>query len=215
MTGQVLVSTRSQVPAVAQPSGIEQQFRMAQAIAKAGALLPPQYNGNPGAVLLITQWATTRGIDVMTAMHNVAFVKGKPVVDATMQRALAERAGYEPRVVAADRTSATVEVWRGDRKIGSATYTQDDATVAGLALKENWQRNPEDMLVARATTRALKRHAPSVMLGVLAEDELDHVDPVQVLEPPAEVVADPVAPEPVEAVVVDETDPDEIGRAHV
>ena len=53
--------------------------------------------------------------DSLGALHvhwlEIVYDDGKPVIDATMQRALAKRAGYGAKVVAASVTEATVEVW--------------------------------------------------------------------------------------------------------
>lgn len=205
---------------------MDAEFRMAQAIARAGDMLPRNYRDKPGAVILVNQWAKAHGVDMLTAMQTVAFVQGRPVIDATMQRALAERAGYAIKIPDATRESATVEVWKDGERVGSATYTWEDATTAKLVGKDNWKNNPEDMLVARATTRAIRRHAPSVMIGMADPDEAYDTDPVAVLAPtqnsgevvagstaaPADPVADPPAatvaeadsPDVVDAEVIDD-----------
>ena len=180
--GEVLVSTRSAAP-VAPATAADAQWKLAVAMSKAGAMLPRHYQNNPGALMLLQQWSAVRGIDPLTAIQTVAFIDGKPVIDATMQRAMAKRAGYTVRVRSADATSATVEVSENGEVAGEATYTMADAETAGLAGKQNWKKNPVDMLVARATTRALRWHAPDAMLGVYSEDEAEQFDPVAQLEP--------------------------------
>ncbi len=198
-----LVSTRSTAiqPAEHATAMLDVELRYAKAVASAGDVLPRSYRGNPGAVLLAKAWADSRGVDVLTAIQTVSFVDGKPVVDATMQRALADRQGFDVRVVDVSPQAATVEVWRGETMRGAATYTLDDAASAGLANKQNWQRHPQAMLVARATTQALRWFAPTVVVGIIDADEIDTpADPVQVLtvtatEPEsieeADVVEDP------------------------
>lgn len=206
----VLVSTRSTPAPVA--SRMDDDFRMARAIADAGAMIPSGYRGKPGAVVLVQQWARQRGLDVMTAMQTVSFVDGKPVIDATMQRALAQRAGYSVRVTEADNVSATVEVWKDGEKIGQASYNIEQAKQANLTGKKNWQQNPEDMLVARATTRAMRRCAPEVLIGVFDADEAEMSDPVVTLveQPAVERSTEASEPPPdiVDAEVVTEPDPE-------
>jgi hypothetical protein len=196
---QVLVSTRATMPTAAGAS-LDVEFRKAQALAKAGNLLPSAYRNNPGAIILIQQWANARGIDTVTAIQTVSFIDGRPVVDATMQRAMAEREGVRVKVVSADREKATVEIHRGDELMGSVTYTMDDARDAGLDRKQNWQKNPVDMLVARATTRGIRWHAPSVMLGTFTEDEAEQFDTTAALAPQ---VDDTPAVEAAEPEIVD------------
>jgi hypothetical protein len=157
---------------------LKEQFQIATAISNAIEAVPKGYRKQPGAVLLALAWAQQHELDILTTLQNVAFVNGRAVVDATMQRALAKRAGYDLSItIGAD--AAVVVLSQGGKELGAATYTMADAEQAELLDKDNWKHNPEDMLVARATTRAIKRHAPEVLLGVLVEDELAGMEPEQ------------------------------------
>lgn len=186
---------------------MDAEFRMAQAIARAGAdMLPRAYRDKPGAVILVQQWANAHGVDILTAMQTVAFVQGRPVIDATMQRAMAERAGYDVEIIEADRTHAVVQVTPPGKTPRTATYTWEDATTAKLTNKDNWKNNPEDMLVARATTRALKRHAPSVMLGFVDPDDAGEPDMVEVLTPTGPTAPTATPTEVVDADIIEPSD---------
>lgn len=190
------------LPAVSSASeALDVELRRAHAIAKATEALPRSYRNQPGAVLLADQWARARGIDTLTAIQTVAFIDGKPVVDAAMQRALAERAGFEVRVEGeVTDKAATVAVYKGGELLGRETFTIDMAKQQGLTGKKNWQQTPRNMLVARATTNALRWYAPSVVVGVFTDDDLT-ADPVDVLsQQPAEPAAEH-APEADESVI--------------
>jgi hypothetical protein len=206
-----ILTTRQAAPPQVQQAGLDVEMAKATAIAKAGDLLPRTYRANPGAVLLAMDWADRVGLSVMDAIHGVAWVQGKPVIDATLLRALAIKAGYRVLVTEASRTSATAKVvlTTTGETLGSVTYSMEDAKTAGLAGKDNWKRNPEDMLVARATSRAVRRYCSDALVGGgLTEDEVeslevtaevDQVQPAAVAEP--EVIEDAViveeaAPEP-------------------
>jgi hypothetical protein len=169
---------------------IEAQFKIATAIANATEAVPRSYRKQPGAVLLALAWAQQHDLDVLTTIQGVTFIEGRAVVDATMQRALAKRAGYELGIeVEADY--AAVQVKQGGEVLGFATYSMADAERAGLLGKKNWQHNPEDMLVARATTRAVRRFAPDVLLGMAVSDDLDEDAPTPPEQPPAVAAAFP------------------------
>ncbi|HKY15999.1 MAG TPA: hypothetical protein VJM33_13825 [Microthrixaceae bacterium] len=158
---------------------LREQFEIATSIANATEAVPKSYRKQPGAVLLAIGWAQEHDVSLLTAIQNVAFIEGKAVVDASMQRALAKRAGYELEITVSDHTAA-VHILQGGKALGSASYSMEDARQAGLADKNNWRRNPEDMLVARATTRAIRRFAPDVLLGLVSSDEVD--EPADVVE---------------------------------
>ena len=206
----VLTSRQAQPPTAApvlsaDAAALDVAIRHAKVIATAGEALPRAYRDRPGAVLLVMEWAHARGVDALVATQNVSFVDGKPIIDATMQRALALRAGYQVRIEPGD-TEATAIVERDGAEVGRATYTLDDARTAGLLGKKNWQQNPKSMLVARATTQALRWHAPDVMVGVFSEDDIE-TDPVVILEPTTAPEPAPETDDVVEAEVVPEEPP--------
>lgn len=181
---------RSRQAVVRAPSTeLDSRLKEAQYIAQATQALPQAYRNNPGTVLLAQAWASARGVDILTAIQTVNFIQGRPVIDATMQRALAMRAGYDV-TIKADAKSATVTVLRDGVERGEATYTMDDAKLAKLDAKDNWKQNPKAMLVARATTQAMRWFAPDVMVGVFSEDELDHPEEVLAVEVDRAVEAD-------------------------
>jgi hypothetical protein len=200
---------------------LDVRMQTAVAIAKAGDMLPRAYRGQPGAILLAIDWAERHDLAVMDAIHGVAWVQGRPVVDSTLQRAMARNAGYDVRVTEATDTKATVRVLvNGSTVVGTASYTIDEARAAGLTSKDNWKRHTTDMLVARATTRAIKWFCAEALIGgALSPDEVDDLsdDPVTVLTATAEVVPPGPAPEPVvsDPVPAPETRDDDIEDAEL
>lgn len=202
-TNQPVLRSRT-APATAAPpnqSQLDVELARAQAIAQAGDAIPPAYRSKPGAVLLVSEWARSRGVDLLTAMQTVTFLGGRPMIDATMQRALAADAGYTIEFVESTTELATVRFSKNDRELGTASFTIEEAKHAGLAGKDTWKKYAADMLAARATTRGMKRFAPEVVVGLVtpeeAEEILDAGDPVAMITgdgsgealPPIEVEA--------------------------
>lgn len=177
---------------------LDVQLRLAKMLAR----------GGPEAqALLAVDFATKRDLDLISVTQGVSFVQGRPVIDATLQRALAQRAGYQVVPVDVSDTSATVRVSKGGQVIGEATYTLEDAKLAGLTGKDNWKKNPKAMLVARATTQACRWYAPDVMTGVTAEDDDWADDPVDTLTATATVDPVPVVEDiPDAEIVVEDMD---------
>jgi hypothetical protein len=202
----ILTTRQAQPPAVQQATH-DVEMAKANAIAKAGDLLPRNYRSNPGAVLLAMDWADRVGLSVMDAIHGVAWVQGKPVIDATLLRALATRAGYRVLVTDASRESATAKVvlTGTGETLGTVTYTIEDARTAGLAGKDNWKKNPEDMLVARATSRAVRRYCSDALVGgALTEDEAEVLE----VDVPTVTLTEPVVEAEVsDAEIVEEPAP--------
>lgn len=172
------------VPARQDGPGLDLALRRAQTIAQAGEIVPPAFRNKPGAVMLVDGWAQQRDLDLLTALQGVNIIQGKVVVDATLMRALAKRAGFEVRPVEISSESVTVAVIGPEgSEVGRVTYTMDDARRAKLAEKDNWKKDPQSMLVARASTRAIRWFASDAMTGVFAEDEDIESDPAEVLRP--------------------------------
>lgn len=216
-TGAVAIARRPEPAALPTKSEMEVMIDYASTISDAAACLPDGYRKQPGAVLLAREWANAHGVDLLTAIQTVAFVKGKPVVDAAMQRALAKRAGYR-LAITMENDSATVTVSDSTGVLGQVTYTMADANAAGLAGKDNWKKHPREMLVAAASRLALRWHAPDVLLGVWDEDEIDDQGGAAVAplapapEAPADVVDAEIVPggpigDPFTAIGVPESEP--------
>lgn len=170
--------SESQVQRQQVPPDVQNIQWMAKAIAAAGEAIPKSYRNNPGSIVLLLQWAEARGIDIATAISCVTFIDGKPVVEATLQRALAKRHGILVKPTKISDESATVVVVdeASGEIMGEATFTLDDAKRMGLAnnpRRPNWQTMPKNMLVARATTNAIRWYAPEVLAGVLLRDEYE------------------------------------------
>lgn len=165
-----------QLPATIDAATLEVQLHQAQILAEARSALPTAYQKNPGAILLAQEWGAVHGLPTLTVLQTVSFVDGRPVIDASMQRALAQRAGYQVVPTEISAQSATVEVRRDGKVLGSSTYTIDDAKTAGLLGKANWKNHPKNMLVARATTNAIRWYAPEITMGMYTHDELEDVN---------------------------------------
>jgi hypothetical protein len=163
---------------------LEVRLRYANAILGAKEMVPQQYR-NAGAIMLAQEWSHARDVDLLTTLQNVDIIQGKLVPSATLLRALAVRAGYEVIVKDVSPQAATVVVSKGGTELGRTTFTIDDAKSAGLLGKDNWKKHPQAMLVARATSQAMRWYAADVMVGVYDLDEVES-DAVAVLEDPPE-----------------------------
>jgi hypothetical protein len=112
------------------------------------------------------------------AAQELTVIKGKLVVGAQLQRAMAEQNGYRVLRVHGDDKTCTARVvdkFTG-QVIGESTFTIEDAHRAGLIRDRSaWKTHPARMLWARASTLALKDYAPAVGLGMLTPDEATEI----------------------------------------
>lgn len=166
----------------------------AKMLAAAGPqALPKAYANNPGACMMALDWADRNDIPIFEVIGHVAFVHGKPVVEAVLQKKMAGRLGARTVVVDSSPTSATVKVVDRDGNEvngegnGRYTYTIEKARAYKLTDKDQYKADPEWMLIKRATTRALELHGPDEMATVVSDDEPD--SPIDVLPPASETSA--------------------------
>jgi len=156
-----LAIRRSEVPA-----SFQDQMHMAKVLADS-TLLPAYLRGKPANVLVILQGARALDVSAFWALQSMHVIEGKLGMAAELMRALVIRAGHRCRVVERSMTRAVVEIKRSDSaEPYRAEFTWEDAKAAGLEKKTNWIAYRKSMLVARATTIAVRDECPDVMFGV-------------------------------------------------
>jgi len=107
------------------------------------------------------------GLPPMTAMAHIDIIDGMPTVDPELMRALVYREGHELNYIEMTKTRCIVEGRRkGQSEFTRVTFTIDEAREMGLAQKENWRKQPQNMLVARATSRICRLLFPDVVGGL-------------------------------------------------
>jgi hypothetical protein len=209
------------VPAQAMPGagmGLPERIQLANALSKAGPMLPKCYQGNPGAIMLLMSWAEQHGKDLLTAAQGISVNdQGQLIVSAEMRVELANDRGYDIVDITPDdkrRTECTVQVTGPGLPPGGRCLTvrMEDVheSVRSLTTKNGkptpWATAPADMLLRTAQRQADKRFCRSAAAVIDQEDwiEPERDDVVDVLasepesaldEPPAETTPTP-EPEP-------------------
>lgn len=108
------------------------------------------------------------GIPPMQAFAHIAIVEGKPTMSAELMRAqvfrLVPGAVLDIEELAAD--GCKIKAGRPGRKVTMFTWGPDDARAAGLLGKQNWQKYPKAMYLARCTAEACRAVFPDALMGV-------------------------------------------------
>ena len=155
---------------------------LAQAIEFAGILskssmVPKEFVGNPGNILVAVQWGMELGLQPMQAMQNIAVINGRPSLwgDAVIGIVKASPA-CEYVVEEVTDTIATCRVKRRGEPEQVRTFTMDDAKKAGLQGKQGpWTQYPKRMMQMRARSWALRDVFPDVLRGMpVAEEVMDY-----------------------------------------
>jgi len=124
------------------------------------------------AAALRIAYAVHMGYDPHVS-SEVYLIRGNLVLSAKLCRARAHEHGLRVMRVEETEDSCTAAVVADNGiELGRTTYTLAMAQKAGLK-GDNWTKNPDRMLWARASKRALDDHAPWVTVGIRTPEEFD------------------------------------------
>ena len=166
----------------------EQMCKMAKVMANSGAFKkrrPVGEDANGKAIwkeapvpwedlLLIGLSGHALGLPFASSLRHLSLINGALCTSAELMRAKLHEFGYGYRIET-NADSARVTVWHRSRpaETNNATYSMAEAKQAELIKAGGgWTKNPQDMLVARATARAVRRFAPEVMDKTYLQEEL-------------------------------------------
>jgi hypothetical protein len=103
------------------------------------------------------------GIPPFAAMSGIHIIQGKPTIGAGIMAAAVKGSGkYDYRVLQQDEKACIIDFYQGKDKIGTSTFTIEDAKKAGTKNLDKFARN---MLFARAMSNGVKWFTPDVFSG--------------------------------------------------
>jgi hypothetical protein len=146
---------------------------VAQSLAKtsfAGAL-----RGKPEEITAAILAGQELGLKPMATLKSIDVIQGTPALRAHAMRGLVQAAGHDIELVDSGPEHC---VMRGRRK-GAETWqevswTIERAAQLGLTGKDQWKKQPQTMLVARATGELCRLIASDVLHGMpYAAEEID------------------------------------------
>ena len=154
------------------PQSIDEALRMAEIMSRA-SIVPKDYQGNPGNILVAIQWGAEIGLPPLQAMQNLAVINGRPALWGDAVIALVRGSGLLETIhedITADVATCTVK--RKGEPPASRSFSVEDAKRAGLYGKQGpWQQYPKRMLQMRARAWALRDVFPDVLRGVHVAEE--------------------------------------------
>ena len=172
--------------------------RIAHTLAQSG-LVPEAYRGRPNDCFVALQMGAEIGMEPFQAIQSIAVIEGKPclfgdgLIGVVRASPLCE---WVEESISEDGKVATCKTQRkGDPNPITASYSLTDATMAGIANKNNWKKYPQRMLQMRARAFCLRDAYPDVLKGMSVAEEVEDYS-----NDPAPIVAY-VMPEKTEAPV--------------
>jgi hypothetical protein len=158
-------------------SEARQAYSIAVSIAKT-SFVPAHFQDKPHEVTAAILAGKELGLEPMSALRSITVIKGTPALTANAMRGLVQSRGHEVWVESESSTKAVVKARReGEERIHTSEWTLDRAKSMGLTSRDNWQKQPQAMLVARATSEACRRVAADALIGMpYSAEELADVD---------------------------------------
>lgn len=162
-----------------QPANLGEAMEFAR-ILSSSRMVPPDYQGNPGDVLVAIQMGQELGLPAMQAIQNIAVIKGRPALwgDAMLAVVRAHpHFGSIQEMDMADITEAgkaTCILTRKNEAPHTSSFSVDDAKRAGLWGKSGpWSQYPSRMLMLRARAFACRNVFPDALRGIHSAEEAD------------------------------------------
>ncbi|KJY84810.1 hypothetical protein TW81_02100 [Vibrio galatheae] len=164
------------------PTNLQEAMQMADLMA-GSEMVPKDYQGKPGNVLVAVQMGAELGLKPVQALQNIAVVNGRPSVWGDGLRALVMSA---PDLVGIEDTFDTQSMTARcviKRKINGnvvefiGEFSQADAQAAGLWGRNTWKSYPKKMLEWRAFGYAARKAYADRLRGIQLAEEMQDVQP--------------------------------------
>lgn len=174
------------------PQNLEEAFKFADILSKS-KLVPKDFEGNQGNILVAIQWGAELGLQPMQAMQNIAVINGRPSLWGDSVIALVKASPLCEYVVEdVTDSGATCRVKRRGEPEQIRTFTVNDAKAANLWGKQGpWSNYPKRMLQMRARSWALRDVFPDVLRGMPVAEELMDMPAERDVTPAAQTSAAP------------------------
>lgn len=144
----------------------EQVHKIAQALCQT-SFVPPSLHGRPDEVAAQILYGRDVGLPPMVALAQINIIERRPSMSALSMRGLAQSRGVKFRLDESTETRCKYSAMGpGDRDWTTVTWTIDRAKKLGLVNKSNWLKQPQAMLVARATSELCRLVAAPLFLGL-------------------------------------------------
>lgn len=171
------------------PTSLDEAMKYADIIAKSD-VIPSDYKGKPGNVLVAIQMGQEIGLPPLQALQSVSVINGRPCVwgDALIGIARSHPAcEYISETFDEKAMVATCRVKRKGGPEEVRTFSMADAERAGLTNKGPWKQYTKRMLQMRARGFAIRDVFPDALRGLaVAEEVRDYPEAARDITPQPE-----------------------------
>jgi len=130
------------------------------------SFVPQAFRGKPVEATAAILAGAEVGLNPMASLRAFDVIQGQAAPRALTLRAVAQSHGHDIEIVESTATRCRVRARRRGADWQPVTWTIDRAKELGLTGKDNWRKQPQAMLVARATSEAARLVAADAILGI-------------------------------------------------
>lgn len=154
-------------------------FQVAEGLCKT-AFVPEAFRGKPLEAAAAILAGSEVGLSPLAALGAFDVIGGRAAAKAITLRGIVQSQGHE--IILTESTASRCKMKgrrRGSAQWQEVAWTLDRARDLGLLGKDNWKRQPQAMLLARATSEVCRLVAADAILGIsYALEELADGAPV-------------------------------------
>lgn len=158
------------------PKSLDEAMKLAEILSDS-SIVPKDFIGKPGNVLVAIQWGMELGLKPMQAMQNIAVINGRPSLwgDAVLALVLASPV-CEYIEEWEENGTAYCKAKRRGKPEDIQSFSEEDAKKAGLIGKQGpWAQYPKRMKKMRARAFTLRDNFADVLKGIqIAEEVMDY-----------------------------------------
>lgn len=176
------------------PQTLEEGMKFAEMMAKSD-IVPKDYKGNPGNILVAIQWGMELGLQPMQAMQNIAVINGRPAIwgDAVLALVRSSPAFEYIKEKVEGEVATCIVKRRGEEEV-VRKFSTADAKAAGLLGKTGpWTQYRDRMLQMRARAFALRDAFTDVLRGMQIAEEVQDIPAEKDITPPRQKPAEVAA----------------------
>ena len=180
------------------PQSMTEAMTMATMLCKS-SMVPKCYVNKPEDTLIAMMMGSELGLNPIQSLQNIAVINGKPSIYGDALAALVQNHpafGGMVELFTDAGMVATCTVWRKGGTKHTQTFSQADATKAGLWGKSGpWSQYPKRMLAMRARGFALRSQFADALAGLITREEAEDMPQLQDYEQPLSIAGEVVNPE--------------------
>ena len=150
------------------------------AVSIAATSFAGQLRGKPQEVTAVILAGNELGLKPMASLKAMDIIQGTPALRAHAMRGLVQSHGHKIQLVESSPKHCVMRGRRSDEEEWqTVTWTIERAAALGLLGKDQWKKQPQTMLIARATGELCRLIASDVLHGVpYTAEELHDTTPV-------------------------------------